>query len=421
MARDRARGTARDTTRDRARDTAPRRPAHRLARRLRSGSAWSRTLLTAAATLLTAAVTALVPAPTAAASDTPGTYTNYRFPAGTAGFSDITFRTTVTQDPGRTANVFWSHQFAFTGGYTAYTGMQANGPGQERTFLFSVWDAKEARAGSTGSYCVDFGGEGEGKSCRLRRDWQQGHTYRTTVAHEGENWFGVTVTDETTRESFTLGSIRAAAATVSPQGMVDWTEYFEWNDPRASCYDQPYSRAEFGLPQGDGESVAAAVSTTSTSTSCAKMSAVTTTATGSAQTNAIGNSLRGTIGGPGGKVVDASGGSVHGTPAILYRATGGSNQSWVLGADGAAHLMKSGLCLEATGGATQAGTAVRVATCDGGPGQQWRAAKGALTNPASGRCLAPRGGATTDSTRLELADCDGSAAQRWTVPATPRP
>ncbi|MEK8143227.1 hypothetical protein NKH18_16870 [Streptomyces sp. M10(2022)] len=55
-------------------------------------------------------------------------------------------------------NVFWSHQFGFTQGSGAYTGMQSNG-GQQRTFLFSLWDATEARAGSEGSYCLDFGGE----------------------------------------------------------------------------------------------------------------------------------------------------------------------------------------------------------------------------------------------------------------------
>ncbi|EFG10238.1 ricin-type beta-trefoil lectin domain protein [Streptomyces clavuligerus] len=398
--------------------TALRRASCRTPRRHRTRSL-ARTLLATAATLLTAAGTALVPVSDAVASETPGSYTNYGFPVGTSGFSDITFRTTVTQDPGQAANVFWSHQFDFTGGHTAYTGMQANGPDQQRTFLFSVWDATEAKAGSTGSECVDFGGEGVGKSCRLHREWVQGHTYRTTVTHEGDRWFAATVTDETTKDSFTLGSIRAAASTISPSGMVDWTEYFEWNDPRASCYDQPYSRAEFGLPKGDKETVSASVSSTKVSAACAKVSQVDRTTTGSVQTNGIGNSVRGPITGLGGKVIDASGGATNGTKAILYRATGKANQAWVLGADGAVHLMKSGLCLTVANNATAAGSPVQVSTCDGGTGQQWRAQNGTLLNPASKRCLAPHGGSSANGTALELADCDGGTPQKWTVPVTP--
>ncbi|WP_254878722.1 ricin-type beta-trefoil lectin domain protein [Streptomyces sp. NA04227] len=362
--------------------------------------------------------TVLTGAGGAAASDTPGTYTNYGFPAGTGGLNSVTFRTTVTKDAGPASNIFWSHQFGFTAGSGAYTGMQSNGPGQTRTFLFSLWDATEAKPGTSGSYCVDFGGEGVGKSCRLKTDWKEGHTFRTRVAHEGDRWFGVTVTNETTGASFKLGSIRAGSTQISPNGMVDWAEYFEWNNPKASCNDQPYSQAKFGLPVGNDGAVTAQVSGTSTSSTCSSYSRVEQVSGGTVQTNALGNSLRGPITGLGGKVVDGSR-NVSGDPAILYGPTGGANQAWVLGKDGAAHLMGQGLCLDVQGGGTANGTPVIVYTCGGGANQQWRYENGALRNPASNRCLDVPGGDTANGTRLVIWDCTGGANQKWSVPARP--
>ncbi|MFC5723914.1 RICIN domain-containing protein [Streptomyces gamaensis] len=371
----------------------------------------------AAALLVQATGVTVATAGPAAASDTPGSYTNYDFPRSTTGLSNVTFRTTVTKDPGRAANVFWSHQFGFTKGNGAYTGMQANGPGEKRTFLFSVWDATEARPGSQGSYCVDFGGEGEGKSCRIKYDWQEGHTYRTRVANEGNRWFGVTVTDETTGGSFKLGSIRAASDRISPDGMVDWTEYFEWNDSRASCYDQPYSQARFGPPEGDNGKVKAKVSSTSASNSCPGTSRIDVTNGGSVQSNAVGNSVRGPVTGPAGKVIDASGGARGGTPAVLRPPTGRDNQQWVLGKDKALHLMTSGMCLDVAENGTGNGTPVLVYDCNGGDNQKWVKDNGRLRNPASNRCLtAP---STADGTPLRIRDCTSASNQKWTIPATP--
>lgn len=195
----------------------------------------------------------LASAPAANADDTigttPGTYTYYSFPSAADGLSEVTWSTTVEKDPGYNANTFWSHQFGFNVGNGAYIGMQRNG-GDKPTFLFSVWDSFERKPGSEGSYCLQFGGEGEGSSCRMNHDWEEGHTYTSTVAYEGDGWFGATIHDKTTGESFKLGSVQTPATAIKPTGLIDWVEYFEWNDPRATCYDQPYSDAHFGLPTG---------------------------------------------------------------------------------------------------------------------------------------------------------------------------
>lgn len=381
-----------------------------------------------AATLATAAALTLlgVAAPTQAADigTTPGTYTHYSF-SGTPKLTDVTWSTTVLHDPGHTANVFWSHQFGFDQGNGAYVGMQTNG-GADRVMLFSVWDTSEARAGTAGSWCQGFGGEGEGMSCRMKIDWSAGHMYTFTVAAEGGGWFGATVKDTTSGTSYKLGAVKTPATAVSPAGMVDWTEYFEWNDSRATCYDQPFSDARFGVPTGNGGAVTGAVSSTSNSgNACASMTR-TDTATGSTVQNlAIGNSVRGAVTGLAGRCVDAAGGVSDGAVAELYGCTGGTNQSWVKAADGTLRL-PSDHCLTAEG--TGNGAAVRVRDCAGtgsggkvtDPARQWTydTATHALVNKASGRCLDVPGGDSTSGTALELWDCQGGANQRWSTPAS---
>lgn len=384
-----------------------------------------------AAITATAAAAALAllgtAAPTQAAGigTTPGTYTNYSF-SGAPKLTDVTWSTTVLHDPGYQANVFWSHQFGFDQGNGAYIGMQSNG-GKSRVLLFSVWDVSEAKAGSTGSWCEGFGGEGEGMSCRMNLAWTAGHRYTFKVAAEGDGWFGATVADTTTGASYKLGTIKTPATAISPTGMVDWTEYFEWNDSRATCYDQPFSDVRFGTPTGNGSSVTGAVSGTSNSgNACASMTRTDVAAGSTVQNLAIGNSARGPVTGLGGKCADALGGVSNGTVADLYTCSGGANQAWVRAADGTLRL-PSDYCLTADG--TANGAAVRVRDCAGtgtggavtDPARQWtyNSSTHALVNKASGRCLDVPGSATTDGTALDVWDCHGGANQQWNVPATP--
>lgn len=353
---------------------------------------------------------------------TPGTYTNYSF-SGAPVLTDVTWSTTVLHDPGYRANIFWSHQFGFDKGSGAYFGMQSNG-GSKRTLLFSVWDVSEARAGSTGSWCQTFGGEGEGMSCRMNLDWTAGHRYTFKVAAEGDGWFGATVADTVTGSSYKLGSIKTPAAAISPSGMVDWTEYFEWNNSRATCYDQPFSDARFGVPTGNGGTVTGAVASTSSSdNACATR--IDVAAGSTVQNLAVGNSVRGAVTGPAGKCLDAFGGVSDGVAADLYTCSGGANQAWVRAADGTLRL-PSDYCLTADG--TGNGAAVRVRDCAGtgaggavaDPARQWTydGTTHALVNKASGRCLDVPGSDTTNGIALGLWDCHGRANQQWNVPAT---
>lgn len=361
----------------------------------------------------------LVLSVSARAGDTPGTYTNYKFDPAVSALNSVDFGITVKSDPGYRANVFWSNQFSLVGTNSGgYTGMQSNG-GSDRMFLFSIWDATEAKAGTPGSACVNFGGEGVGKSCRMAREWQQGHTYQFHVAYEGDQWLGVTVTDTTTHASFKLGSIRTASNSISPGGMVNWTEYFEWSSADSDCFNQPYTAAQFDLPAGNrrggsGGAAVARISSTSLSKTCTAYSEISKNTKGSVQRNAIGNSARGAIIGEGDRCVDAQGGAQKGVPAISYNCSGGANQAWVFAVDHTVRLQDNNLCLDAASGASAADPAVTVATCSSSRGQQWSRVGAQLSSDASGLCLT----SAAAGEPLTMSQCASAAAQNWRLPAS---
>ncbi|MFC5740828.1 RICIN domain-containing protein [Dyella tabacisoli] len=346
------------------------------------------------------------------AGDTPGSYTNYKFDPSVSTLNAVDFGITVKTDPGYRANVYWSNQFSLVGTSSGgYTGMQSNG-GSKRMFLFSIWDATQSKPGSAGSYCVSFGGEGVGQSCRMAHEWQQGHTYRFHVAYEGNQWLGVTVTDLTTNGSFKLGSIRTAANGISPNGMVNWTEYFEWSSADSNCFNQPYSSAEFHLPVGNGGSAVASISGTSLSKTCTSYSEVSKTASGSLQRNAIGNSLRGAVIGAGDRCIDAQGGATSNVPAITYNCTGGANQAWVHGVDHTLRL-ENNLCLDVANSNSAPGAPVIVYSCSGNPNQQWTQVGTQLRSDLSGLCLT----ASAAGVQLTTQKCSATATnQSWRLP-----
>lgn len=368
-----------------------------------------RLLRALSAVLLALLAGVLVPAAPAQAGDTPGSYSNFSFD-GVSGLSDVAYTITVQQDPGAQSQVYWSNQVSFTNGLGGYAGMQTNA-GPDRLFLFSVWDTTEYKVGSAGSFCLRFGGEGEGISCRMWHTWTAGHSYRFHYRAEGGGWIGMTVTDTTSGTSFKLGSIKVGADLLSP-GSVSWVEYYRWSDARSSCASEPYSRARFETPTGNNGSLRARITSTSEST-CQDMVTVTNGGDHSVHTNGIGNSVMGPLTGIAGKCADVSGGSgTSGTPVVLYGCTGGANQTWVLAHDGTIRS-KLFTCLDvSTGKATSA-------TCTGAAGQKWAVQNGALVNPSTGKCLDVEGGGSADGTRLIAYACHGGANQKWTTPVRP--
>ncbi|MGW1345406.1 ricin-type beta-trefoil lectin domain protein [Kribbella sp. NPDC002412] len=346
--------------------------------------------------------TTVVPASNAAAVGvTPGTYVNYTF--DTASVTQAEFRMTINASPGK-ANVYWANQFGFTAGSVGgYTGLQTHRDGVGM-FIYSLWNSTDWRAGDAGTYCLRFQEDGTGGSCRLDQSPVAGHTYAFAIASEGSGWYGVTVRDLTAGTSFKLGSLQTGAGNaISTSGMVSWTEYFDWNNDKATCDDEPYSKLTMSAPTSGSQT--ARFTGSSESSGCAADSQVTIAGTTAVQENGIGNSSSGEVRGSGG-CLDVSGSD--GTTVLLYSCTGGNNQNWVHAENNTLHANFG--CLDAS--ATQAG-AVILYSCHGGANQQWTVS-GDGTIRANGRCLtAP----ATSGNPVTVATCNNSTAQRWTVPA----
>ncbi|WP_162002688.1 NPCBM/NEW2 domain-containing protein [Streptomyces sp. CB01881] len=347
--------------------------------------------------------------PAATAGETPNAYTYYAFPSGTpASLHDVTWATTPQLDPGPTSNIYWSHQFSLDNGKTAYIGLQSNG-GEKRHFLFSVWDADQSRPGPTGS-CVRFTGEGVGQHCETRLDWQQGHTYEFKVTATGDpGWFNGSFTDTTAHTTVDVGTIHSLSAKgISPGGMMDWTEYFEWNFAESNCYNQPGSAAAFAPPQANGGTITAkgAGNRASGGDCNAK---VETTPQGVVQHGAVGNTARGRVQN-GTKCLQAPGDPA----AKLAGCADNPDQAWVHAADGTLRL-KWDTCL------TAQGSTVASQACQGAPrvgrvsdpAKQWTydPSTRTLKNRQSGQCLtvAPDGRPATET-------CAGTPGQQWTLP-----
>ncbi|MFC6355645.1 RICIN domain-containing protein [Luethyella okanaganae] len=333
----------------------------------------------------------------------------------------MSFTTKVDTDPGPTARVYWSHFFSFAdkgprgNQGDAYTGMQVTGAGNERLFLFSVWNATkdEAKAGSPGSYCVPFDGEGKGMSCRMAVDWVAGHTYRSDVKHEGDRWFSVTVTDEDTSESFDLGRIRAGADAILRDGMTDFTEYFEWSNPNSSCFDQPYSSATFSLPLASSGKVPeiAEISTTATP-GCPASTTVTPVLNGSRHDDAVGNTVRGQVFDSSGNVMQ---GSLSGSPVTLRKPRETKHQAWVYAWDSTLRLPESDQCLTMT----TPGGAVAMTGCRADSSQQWTYSASTQHYVSNGLCLTTQAGWYS---ALTVSACDvNDSSQKWTPPSDPLP
>ena len=332
---------------------------------------------------------------TAAATYVPGSYVYWNFD-GVTGLSDVAYTVTVTRDPGHAAKVFWSNQVDFSNGVGAYAGMQSNG-GAQRMFLFSVWDVTEAVPGA-GSWCQAFGGEGVGMSCRRWGDWKEGDTYEFHYVAEGNGWWGLTVTNLSDNTSFKLGSIKVGSDTMKP-GSISWTEYFRWNDTASSCESEPFSRARFDAPLGNGGSVAARITGTDIKPECPASSTVTTTGGHAVQTNAIGNSIMGTIAGSGGNCLDVANGKV-----ISYPCHSGDNQQWVFAHDDTLRANDYSCAI------VSGHSSVRAGSCTSSR-RTWRVDGTQLIERSTGKCLTAGGNGVT------VAACNGSTSQQWSVPA----
>ncbi|GAA2630873.1 DUF3472 domain-containing protein [Actinomadura fulvescens] len=159
-----------------------------------------------------------------------GVWTWWRYPTGSQLWN-LDQNVRITQSaPTR----FWSHQFGFVGGDGGYLGLQTDGSvgnGQRgKLAIFSIWNAADARPGP-GAVCVDFGGEGVGKSCRILYNWQPGTTYKYRLWYLGaetgdRHRWGAWMIDTSTGKETHIGSILAPAGKSRITNSVSWIEDF---------------------------------------------------------------------------------------------------------------------------------------------------------------------------------------------------
>ena len=335
---------------------------------------------------------------------TPGTYVYYSFASPTVTQVDFPMKLQVSPGLG---NVYWANQFGLTVGDGGYVGMQTHRDGTGM-WLVSIWGTKDARPGSPGTYCLTFEEDGSGKSCRLDATPKVGHAYVVHASRGDAGWWTFSVTDTTAGTSFTLGSIQLDAADAMERTMVSWTEYFDWNDQRATCLDEPYSRLWMGRPAAHEGTDVATFTRTSVAERCAGVSTVRTSADGAVQVNAVGNSVAGHVRVNDGRCV---GGATDkpGAPARLMDCANSYQQTWVHGADG--RYRANWQCLDAP-----SDTNVRLRDCTGDSTQVWwPRADRTLYNSFAEKCLA-----VGADDRLGLAACDGTDPAQWfTVPRKP--
>jgi hypothetical protein len=106
----------------------------------------------------------------------------------------------------------------------------------------------------------------------------------------------------------------------------------------------------------------------------------------------------------------------NGTKVHLWDCWGGSNQNWLIGADGTIRNQASGRCLDAdTGTIRTNGTKVQLWDCNGQANQRWAiGADGTIRNQASGRTLdANAGTINANGTKVQLWGAWGGRNQTW--------
>ncbi|MEO8562807.1 MAG: lectin [bacterium] len=125
------------------------------------------------------------------------------------------------------------------------------------------------------------------------------------------------------------------------------------------------------------------------------------------------------VGAQSGRCLDVTGANTApGTPLIIYRCNGGTNQQFTFSPAGELRVFAQS-CVQPLGGSSTRGTRVVIAACNGQATQQWRlTAAGAVTNQASGLCLDVSGGQTADISPVIVWTCHGGSNQRWSQPGS---
>lgn len=177
-------------------------------------------------------------------------YYNYNSSLSSGYYNSDIFLT-IDSAPNPLGYYYWSKYVWFTDGNGAYYGLQTNGliNGQwvGKMVIFSLWNAKDYKAG-TKSYCEKFTHEGEGYSCRMKYNWQQGHKYRLRIWYMNDSWWAFYIKDLNTGTEEYLGQIKATTSSLIKNFAV-FSEYFMSVN---ACEEVPYAKVTFSDPTANG-------------------------------------------------------------------------------------------------------------------------------------------------------------------------
>ncbi len=105
--------------------------------------------------------------------------------------------------------------------------------------------------------------------------------------------------------------------------------------------------------------------------------------------------------------------TANGTPVNIWTCNGGSNQAWVLGADGTIRpSYDTNLCLDLPNWQTGNGTKLDIWACNGGTNQKWTAGATGLVG-YGGKCVDNPGWNTADGTTFDYWDCNRGTNQSF--------
>ena len=148
-------------------------------------------------------------------------------------------------------STYWALLFNFTdSNQGGYMGLQTTKTGSsDGIAIFSLWGANGCQPGSARSYCVDFGNEGTGKSCRIPYSMQKDHIYRLRVWRLSSDnlgqWWGAWVMDLNTQQEVKIGQIRVKQGTLLKNTANNFVEYF---GDAVACNKVPQSIATYYPP-----------------------------------------------------------------------------------------------------------------------------------------------------------------------------
>lgn len=319
--------------------------------------------------------------------------------------------------------------------------MISSSEGHGKQFVFSLWDANDAKTGTStksgiggGSFCTVSSKAVDGQNgvqCRYLYDWQVGHTYRFRVVPDiqlGEGGYKSSVTDVTPGsrgDSFDIGSIQKSTGnrlSIPAGDIIQWVEYIDWNIPATTCLSVAHSDTTFSVHAYDLKKHEITLPVAALSTSDACPSSSTSISQMHSEVRMIGGpnqSAEGFIRDADDCILSALGEPpqmvLHGTcpSENSIKENGGENSSqylWVLAHDKTIQ-QKSNMCLTADSGES---SSVSVNSCVPGLAtQQWEVnpnEPGQIKSVQSGKCFYVKSSGITG-----LRDCKGDDS-KWVVP-----